>query len=225
MLVSPHDYATGANVTCREGWHDLRSRWPSSQWRHLRFACFSGTYIARLLTSKYRLEPSQRALAVSNKIAHTTLDWTLGSLLHDLYLQPKEGGHANGGGGNGHGNGHGHAAAGSAAIFGRALGMHDASPGAGAEMMIMSKPMVEAGSTLDRLCSMRLTGLLGLMPTGLCVLSSSWALALMLFAWLAGSVRLAMRICGGSAGGLRGGPRSPKHSNARGSGRGQSHTV
>ena len=103
--------------------------------------------------------------------------------------------------------------------------MHDASPGGGAEMMIMSKPMVEAGSTLDRLCSMRLTGLLGLMPTGLCVLSSSWALALMLFAWLAGSVRLAMRICGGSVGGLRGGPRSPKHSNARGPGRGQSHTV
>ena len=155
--LSAHDYASGANASCGSSWHDVRARWPSSEWRHLRFVCFSGLYISRLLTTHYGVPLTARALTTTNSIEHTTLDWTLGSLLDELYLhqgqqkQPR------------------------AATMGDARALAERPTTRG----------VEAASS--SWCPLYLVGLL---PTGICVLSSSWALALALVAWAVGLVGL-----------------------------------
>ena len=151
MLLSASDYSAGANATCVLPWKVVRERWPASEWRHLRFVCFSGTYIARLLPAAYGLPLEAKALTTTRFVQHTTLDWTLGSLIHELHL-------ANGGSTT---TAHAHSA-------GRGLAESRHQKHAGGE------------TPSSRWC------LLGIAPASLCVLSSSWALALVLFAWPAG---------------------------------------
>ena len=211
--LSADDYAGAANATCGTPWAGVRTHWHPSEWRHLRFVCFSGLYISRLLTTEYRLSPRARTLTTTNAIEHTTLDWTLGALLHELYLKPQI-----------------QSAPSILPPFSAHVGPSHSSPRkltvdeqneAIVELLPVARALAQTNdnalllpnqSTVATVATQRIgaaspaTGdggppswcplhLIGLLPTGICVLSSSWAFAVALLAWAAGVAGLMRRLC------------------------------
>lgn len=67
---------------CNESWDQIQKDFPNISVSYLANYCADGTYESRLMYEAYKLPGSQ--LIISNQIGQTSIDWTLGAVLHGL---------------------------------------------------------------------------------------------------------------------------------------------
>ena len=88
-VLSARAYAGGAVRACDQPLEDMQRMAASLKDldpRHARLGgCFAGVWVAKLLQLEYGLDLDERRVTVTPMVDNTTVDWTLGSLLHDLH--------------------------------------------------------------------------------------------------------------------------------------------
>jgi len=91
LNVSAADYWYHARRMCASPWAATKAAWDESEWKHVRYGCFSGLYISQLLRTSHGLPEEAKLVSVARSFDGTVVDWTLGSLLFEVALSGRRG--------------------------------------------------------------------------------------------------------------------------------------
>jgi len=86
--VTAADYQRAASIFCSLPVGAVRQAIAHSiEWRHARYGCFGGLYIAHLLHRVHNLAPNT-PIAITRTVDNSPVDWTLGALIYEVAFKP-----------------------------------------------------------------------------------------------------------------------------------------